>query len=615
MWQGQAANRGTGFDLSQVRIHHSGVDEFCRGLGAWAFTVGSDIFVRSDCFAPRTPDGLWLLAHELAHVVQQRLGPVSAALLTADCALAPRAGFEEAEADAAADALLAGRPFRFAVRSAGQAAGDRRERAVIQRYMAWEHLVLGNANPTGRLLAGPSAGDRVRQELKTQCAVLDELGASPLEVDEDALRERYQGLQTLRLTGSGLVITVGELNTLPDYLSRPEDVDDAPAAFIVPLVQAIRSRSFRELSRLAGHRARDQHWGDLRYPHTRLFTDVREAMEVDALGKKCRFPPWERYSSVVSRNAGHFAPFSWYRWQHFHRQARELIGRAGTLAGDERDRLRARARLYAGYADHFLQDSFAAGHLANKTLIMQWYVEWLIRSAVPFCDRGRLSAMTVQWQPFLHAPELYEPAASADGKWLYPDGNAARQAIGDPQSVVDAPTREERIQTAGLVGADPAERDASYANYLALLASGVAQLAAGVVHAYFNDHSLMVASRMDDASFRLWGDWTLFRDDAGLGHVAIASYESRRAIADLLEDGQTSITGQQIFSRFPCRVRTADGELVSLPQWQEGDLRELCFSELFPSRKTQFQRFLISLTAPQLGVPSADHQRRGAHGG
>ena len=29
-----------------------------------------------------------------------------------------------------------------------------------------------------------------------------------------------------------------------------------------------------------------------------------------------------------------------------------------------------------GYADHFVQDSFAPGHLANKTLVMQWFVEW-----------------------------------------------------------------------------------------------------------------------------------------------------------------------------------------------------------------------------------------------
>ena len=32
------------------------------------------------------------------------------------------------------------------------------------------------------------------------------------------------------------------------------------------------------------------------------------------------------------------------------------------------------ARICAGYADHFLRDSFAAGHLVNKTLLIQWYI-------------------------------------------------------------------------------------------------------------------------------------------------------------------------------------------------------------------------------------------------
>ncbi len=30
-----------------------------------------------------------------------------------------------------------------------------------------------------------------------------------------------------------------------------------------------------------------------------------------------------------------------------------------------------------GFGDHFLQDSYAAGHLINKTQIMMWFVNWL----------------------------------------------------------------------------------------------------------------------------------------------------------------------------------------------------------------------------------------------
>ena len=30
-----------------------------------------------------------------------------------------------------------------------------------------------------------------------------------------------------------------------------------------------------------------------------------------------------------------------------------------------------------GFGDHYLQDSFAAGHLMNKTLVMQWWTEYI----------------------------------------------------------------------------------------------------------------------------------------------------------------------------------------------------------------------------------------------
>ncbi len=80
---------------------------------------------------------------------------------------------------------------------------------------------------------------------------------------------------------------------------------------------------------------------------------------------------------MLARNSGHFAPFSWYRWHAFHTAARALIGQSAAADGTEREALRCRARVYAGYADHFLQDSFAAGHLVNKTLVIQWYIEWL----------------------------------------------------------------------------------------------------------------------------------------------------------------------------------------------------------------------------------------------
>jgi hypothetical protein len=114
---------GSGVEFSAIRLHYRGVDEICRAFGATALTVGTDIYFRREAFAPHTPGGLRLLAHEVAHVVQQHRRPVTAGPA------------EEREADAAADALLRGRRFDFG--GAGfPVAPSGPDRCVVQRYMA-----------------------------------------------------------------------------------------------------------------------------------------------------------------------------------------------------------------------------------------------------------------------------------------------------------------------------------------------------------------------------------------------------------------------------------------------------------------------------------------------
>lgn len=64
-----------GQDLSEVRVHSDGpAARSARELGARAYTVGEQIVFGPGRFAPHTPDGRHLLAHELAHVIQQRGG-------------------------------------------------------------------------------------------------------------------------------------------------------------------------------------------------------------------------------------------------------------------------------------------------------------------------------------------------------------------------------------------------------------------------------------------------------------------------------------------------------------------------------------------------------------
>ena len=71
-----------GQPLGDVRVHH---DEHAaalsRAVSARAFTVGSDIFFGAGEYRPDTAGGRELLAHELAHVVQQRGAPSTGPLM------------------------------------------------------------------------------------------------------------------------------------------------------------------------------------------------------------------------------------------------------------------------------------------------------------------------------------------------------------------------------------------------------------------------------------------------------------------------------------------------------------------------------------------------------
>lgn len=101
-------------DFSQVRIHRDeAAMESAREVNALAYTVGSNLVFGAGQYAPETSEGRRLMAHELAHVVQQGtvhssgIGSISAS----DSA-------EEENADRMADSALAGTAMGPVVRSA-----------------------------------------------------------------------------------------------------------------------------------------------------------------------------------------------------------------------------------------------------------------------------------------------------------------------------------------------------------------------------------------------------------------------------------------------------------------------------------------------------------------
>ena len=95
------AQLGAGF--GEVRVHADGqAAASAELLAAKAYTFGRHIVFGSGYYAPGTPSGSHLLAHELAHVVQQQRGGQSPSLVTD--------GPHEREATDAANAVVAGNP-------------------------------------------------------------------------------------------------------------------------------------------------------------------------------------------------------------------------------------------------------------------------------------------------------------------------------------------------------------------------------------------------------------------------------------------------------------------------------------------------------------------------
>lgn len=105
-------------DLSGVRVHADrDAAAAAQEKGANAYTVGGDITFAAGLYNPRAPQGRQLLAHELAHVMQQsRGGPLAAGSVAA-----------EQEANAASARVVGGAPAAVTGGAAPGVACDRKD--------------------------------------------------------------------------------------------------------------------------------------------------------------------------------------------------------------------------------------------------------------------------------------------------------------------------------------------------------------------------------------------------------------------------------------------------------------------------------------------------------
>jgi hypothetical protein len=120
-------------DFSRVRVHNdAAAAASAKSVAARAYTVGSHVVFGEDRYAPGTPAGSELLAHELTHVVQQRSGPVDGTPAPGGINLSsPSDRFEQA-AEQTATAVMSGNSV------AADAESEEPVQRVVQRDAAEE---------------------------------------------------------------------------------------------------------------------------------------------------------------------------------------------------------------------------------------------------------------------------------------------------------------------------------------------------------------------------------------------------------------------------------------------------------------------------------------------
>jgi hypothetical protein len=360
-------------DFSRVRVHTDArAGESARAVSALAYTVGQHVVFRSGAYSPGTAFSRRLLAHELAHVIQQRdatsggAAPVVAADASAE---------READRAAARIGTSHGRGSQTPG-GLGETVHVRQTGAGLQRYEAGEHQQMGETQAE-LTAAFPAIGHLVKkgetlEEIAAKYGVtVDELKGANKALLKEWPAQKRGGRRT---TG----FAAGELITIP---KKPNDfaqsaMADTSAKFTVNGVVleygvGIAMGDFFET------------------PDEMAKASPQELQAIAALVRKERagtpvtHAQWQtatggRYLKLAERNESHFAPSDpkfvkqaagaagpnhKTEWEQYHRAALDTA-KAGDKDG---------ALLRNSFADHFLTDAFAAGHLLNKRDLMEQF--------------------------------------------------------------------------------------------------------------------------------------------------------------------------------------------------------------------------------------------------
>lgn len=488
-------------------------------------------------------------------------------------------------------------------------------RISVQRHASFEHTLLGNTPPSRLGQAAVTRNDRahlIKDLWRQTVFFLADAGRDP--------RSKFPDVRWIQLRESSLWISYGELNALADYLPDAEHIDGLPRSVVEPVLQRMRRGTSAEYFGL-----------NFRGQASAGGWELLDAVATEkALDKATAGLGSQRYFGLLTRNACHFAPYSWHRWARFHEEASDhalAFHRGQTETGpakdldDSADENLRQAWLKNGYGDHFLQDSFAAGHLVNKTLVMQWFVDYVNGLSSKWWDLlGRawwgddtkpwygmpdehvMATMGTRQQPGMAGQGLYRPPTTGSAGTVEMD-RALGDRPTDPQSAWERRSREGRVAGSGVNATTSYSREQNYQAYLRFLNSSFLNLAAGMTHDWFNERGLMVVNQRGDR-MRVGGDSTLLTESGRLGATVAgeAAQRSQQAIDDLTRTGTTAHTVEAISALFPTKVWVGDdsGKAVPLEQWHTDVLHQVCEDEIFPDAVDSFNSKVARAGQPEL---------------
>lgn len=399
---------GTSFD--SVRAHTDNAASVAnRQMNAEAYTFGESV-----AFGTTSPS-LGLVAHELAHVVQQRAGAGPAG------GVGHEGDAFEQEAHAAAAQVESGGRTDMARRYGAQPAQGVLQRKAVQRYESGEHAMLGCGADYpfvgGAELTLPNGAVVYSGELVAFpdfYADLQQIARVPRQ-ESEALAG-FCRLEALWMQARRLARQANGSGPAHDEHLAPGSAPDAPAPAAgqhSPGVSA-RDGDRRRLEVFPEIQGDADIWGHKVHNKTLLqwrqqlndqfsaawaffgitFSPDKEppgnyiAMVAtlgrrrfrennDSLYDKAKDPAGlgGDYLDLAGQNVSHFTVDNWENWQEHHRQA--CAEHKGATSESQKSMALARDMM----GSHYLTDRFAAGHTVNKEELMTYATRMMLTAA------------------------------------------------------------------------------------------------------------------------------------------------------------------------------------------------------------------------------------------